>query len=73
MVDTDPLRHPFTASYNAPGGGARNQDSPAAPDADEGADPVTENRATRRPQPDRSDDDLADRLRVDPDRGDVKG
>jgi hypothetical protein len=70
MVDTDPLRHPFTASYDAPGGGARNQDNPAV---DEGADAVTENPAPRRPQPDRSDDDLVDRLRVDPDRGDVKG
>jgi fatty-acid peroxygenase len=77
MVHPDPVRHPFTAGYEPLGGGAGDpQDGApppleAAPEDDAGI-PAAENPPTRQTPPG-SDRDLADRLQVDPDRGDAKG
>jgi len=84
MVDTDPAQHPFTAGYGPLGGGAGDPDdgapTPVDPAAEDEADPAAEDEADPAannppalPQQGRSDRDFADRLRVDPARGDAKG
>jgi hypothetical protein len=78
MTGTDPIKHPFTAGYEPLGGGAGDpQDGAPTPTEaaveDEAGTSAAENPPTRATSPVRSDQDLADRLRVDPDRGDVKG
>ena len=78
MAGTDPINHPFTAGHEPLGGGAGDPQDGAPPPAeaavkDEAGISGTENPPTRPANPGRSDQDLADRLWVDPDRGDVKG
>jgi hypothetical protein len=78
MIGTDPIKHPFTAGYEPLGGGAGDpyDAAPTPTEADvedEAGISAAENPPTRATSTVRSDQDLADRLRVDPDRGDVKG
>lgn len=76
MVNTDPMRHPFTASFEPLGGAEEPHDGappPADPAAGDETGPAEENLPSYPHQSDRSDQGLADRLRVDPGRGDVKG
>jgi hypothetical protein len=76
MVDTDPAQHPFTAGYGPLGGGAGDPDdgapTPVDPAAEDEADPAANNPPAL-PQQGGSERDFADRLRVDPARGDAKG
>jgi fatty-acid peroxygenase len=63
MVDPDPMRHPFTTGYEPLGGGAgAPHDSAPPPPQEAPADNVGI-----------PDHEFADRLRVDPDRGEVTG
>jgi hypothetical protein len=78
MVDTDPLRHPFTAGYQPLGGGAGDPldgaPTPGEAAGQDHTDPTADTPpATPRPAPGPGDHDFADRLLVDPDRGDTKG
>jgi hypothetical protein len=63
MVDPDPMRHPFTTGYEPLGGGAgAPHDSAPPPPQEAPADNVGI-----------PDHEFADRLPVDPDRGEVTG
>jgi len=59
MADQDPARDPSGTGHESQGGGNAESGHDHAPQSEQSAV--------------RGDDDLAERLRVDPDRGDVKG
>jgi hypothetical protein len=78
MADTDPVRHAFTAGQQTQQdtAGAPPDHTPpisAAMPADKVGMVGTVGPTTQHPRAGTDDDDLAERLRVDPDRGDVKG
>jgi hypothetical protein len=79
MADTDPVRHPFTAGYEPLGGGAGDPLDGASPPggtaagADQARPAADDPPMTHQRPPGPADHDFAERLQVDPQRGDAKG